>query len=1229
MLEIRNLTKIYRSKTGESVKALDNVSISFPESGMVFILGKSGSGKSTLLNIMGGLDSYDSGEFIIKGKSSKDFGGSDFDAYRNTFIGFIFQEYNVLDDFTVGANIALALELQGKKATPERINEILSQVDLLNYAKRKPNELSGGQKQRVAIARALVKSPQIIMADEPTGALDSNTGKQIFDSLKLLSKEKLVLIVSHDRDFAERYADRIVELSDGRIISDVTKHERESERISDGIDKLSGQILRIKRGYRLTERDLQMINEYLARNDQADVLLSGDGRVNEELRSVAGISDQGTVSVFEGTDEEKDVCLKKYEKKDSHFIRSRLPVKNALRMGASGLRHKKFRLTMTVLLSTIAFALFGFADSMAAYQKITSATDSLMDSNVKNASISLGVKRTVTYSDGEVDVYFTDALLNEQDLAYLREKVGLDFVPVFTGGSGDWYYGSGWSVTPMMKSYVTSAVYTGKIHGLVAFDAEQVADVGFGLVGRMPQKKGEIVITDLMYRQFNEFGFVNSEYNESVAAGTLVKDTASPNSIIGKHLTLSVDMTIPDSVGYSFEIVGVLDTGFDYTRYERFLPEDENTPPVQEENNFLEETVLQMELASELNYGFHALGYTTTEDINLVAEMRPAGMTESVGTYFNSWDSIYYISVTNPSSESDGGGNGMDIYGNRINQAAGSSALSKLDIHWFDGVERTTLAADEVVLPSSMIEALYPTSVELTLDLDRMKNDAIDAGMFDESNWNEVGSQDSAWEQFRRAAMLGYIDQMLEQQEVVDAVCAYALDRDYDEHIQDRETARQFWKEFWLDWGMYDVPVADQAGFKTVDQLERSVRELFASSVGQMLGLDSSLQDSDEFLWRVEEWVRYLSVAEPKLTVESWSIRELLLQAAVERDLDALLSNDAFVEMMLKSNLFSSESFDWEAATPEERRTHTMQFYRIYLSDGNGGYNKNPYGSVCGKDLEREAKTALLAACGKTEAELLSSIVIERFEENGELQHSTSLGVYDFKIVGVYDSQTYHYGNLIISDTALADYEAWELENRGEWYYTEEIAEHEDGIWSYALAPMGRDVDVIRQLVEMSYDNSQDLKFALRNPVMDTLESFNSFIEVGAKIFLYVGIGFAVFSALLLMNFIAISISYKKREIGVLRAVGARSSDVFKIFFSEALMIAVINFLFSTALVVAGIIVANNLMHQNGIAITLLHYGVRQFALMLLISVVVALLASYLPVSNIARKKPVDAIKDR
>lgn len=158
MLEAINLCKVYKPKKGVPVKALDGISLRFPEKGMVFLLGKSGSGKSTLLNLLGGLDKYDSGEIIIKGVSSKDFKQQYFDSYRNTYVGFIFQEYNILDEFSVGANIALAIELQGRKATDEEINNILREVDLEGYGDRKPNELSGGQKQRVAIARALIRT---------------------------------------------------------------------------------------------------------------------------------------------------------------------------------------------------------------------------------------------------------------------------------------------------------------------------------------------------------------------------------------------------------------------------------------------------------------------------------------------------------------------------------------------------------------------------------------------------------------------------------------------------------------------------------------------------------------------------------------------------------------------------------------------------------------------------------------------------------------------------------------------------------------------------------------------------------------------------------------------------------------------------------------------------------------------------------------------------------------
>ncbi len=232
MLELRGITKIYKPEKSAPVTALDKVDLSFGDRGMVFVLGKSGSGKSTLLNVIGGLDGADGGEIVIDGKSSLSFGTGDYDAYRNTYIGFIFQEYNLLDEFTVAENISLALELQGKRADGEKIAEILKAVDLEGYGDRRPRQLSGGQRQRVAIARALIKDPKIIMADEPTGALDSQTGRAVLEALKKASRERLVIVVSHDREFAEEYGDRIIELSDGKVIGD---RDVNAERAEEGV----------------------------------------------------------------------------------------------------------------------------------------------------------------------------------------------------------------------------------------------------------------------------------------------------------------------------------------------------------------------------------------------------------------------------------------------------------------------------------------------------------------------------------------------------------------------------------------------------------------------------------------------------------------------------------------------------------------------------------------------------------------------------------------------------------------------------------------------------------------------------------------------------------------------------------------------------------------------------------------------------------------------------------
>lgn len=220
MFSIQNLTKVYCPKNAEPVEALKGVSIDFGETGMIFILGKSGCGKSTLLNLMGGLDYPTSGEIVIDGKSSASFTKEDFDDYRNRYVGFVFQEYNLLPEFTVYENVGIALQLQGKKADKSVIDEMLSKVDLQFDEKRRPAELSGGQKQRVAIARALVKNPKIIFADEPTGALDSKTGNDILTLLKALSHDRLVIVVSHDEEFAYRFGDRVIEMSDGLIVKD-------------------------------------------------------------------------------------------------------------------------------------------------------------------------------------------------------------------------------------------------------------------------------------------------------------------------------------------------------------------------------------------------------------------------------------------------------------------------------------------------------------------------------------------------------------------------------------------------------------------------------------------------------------------------------------------------------------------------------------------------------------------------------------------------------------------------------------------------------------------------------------------------------------------------------------------------------------------------------------------------------------------------------------------------
>ena len=432
MLEVKNLVKVYETKGGEPVRAVDDVSIRFEERGMVFLLGKSGSGKSTLLNLCGGLDAPDEGEIVIKGRSSRDFSPADFDSYRNTFVGFVFQEYNILEEFTVEDNIALALELQSKGKDRTRVTEILRQVELEGYEKRKPNTLSGGQRQRVAIARALVKDPEIIMADEPTGALDSETGRQVLETLKKLSENKLVIVVSHDREFAEQFGDRIIELKDGKIVSDVTKHVRAAQD-ERNVRFLDDGTISVRSGRMLTADDLSAINRFLQTAEE-DVLITSD----KAAISAAGKNvPQATTTEFTVTDEGA-LPVREYSEEERSLIRSRLPLCHAVRIGASSMRVKPFRLIFTVLLCVIAFSMFGMFSTLTFFNRAETSLRTYRELGYEQLSLVNKYRtQTISYKNGkeherwdnEYSTLFTDA-----DLEKFRGQFGADVFAVFDYG---------------------------------------------------------------------------------------------------------------------------------------------------------------------------------------------------------------------------------------------------------------------------------------------------------------------------------------------------------------------------------------------------------------------------------------------------------------------------------------------------------------------------------------------------------------------------------------------------------------------------------------------------------------------------------------------------------------------------------------------------------------------------------------------------------------------------
>lgn len=1044
MIEVKNICKTYRPKKGVPVKALDNVSLKFDDTGMVFILGKSGSGKSTLLNVLGGLDSYDSGEFIIQGKSSNNFTQSDFDSYRNTLIGFIFQEYNILNDFTVGANIALAMQLQGKKATNEALNDILEQVDLVGYGDRKPNELSGGQKQRVAIARALIKEPRIIMADEPTGALDSNTGKQVFDTLKKLSKEKLVIIVSHDREFAEYYGDRVIELADGQIISDITKYTAESKVENEGIAVIDDKILHIKKGYKLTATDLDLINNYLA-NSSTDTIISVDEKSNESFKQVAMIDDNGNKKSFKDTSEVEIADNSNGE--SVAFIKSRMPFKHAFKMGASGLKHKKFRLVITIFLSLFAFCLFGLADTFAAYDEYRVNVESLLDSGMEQAVF---VKQNKMKDDYE---WYRNTKAKDEDVAKVKEETGVDTIGVLNVNS----YVEFKKPTNLEAPYYNFGKGMSNAATLTEKDLGAFGDL---MGGHLPVKKDEVVITKYAYDMFALAGYKNYDKN-----GELIEYEPSELNTVEKFLAKDIYVSISignNGASVPLKVVGVLDTHFDTKGKYEELKTDKS-------NNWMLSGAMQNELSNSLH---NAL--IISKELN---DQIKNGAIDTLG--LKMWGEFYSYDFHD---------DGQVYYDNILN-------LSDTKANFYTTFKGSSLGENQMLISLSRYFEILNEELnwDNPIEISPLKFDRV------EYSWDEVQEKPCI--------------HVIPDEEITTL----------NELISNKSSL------------IYEIIELNNITFSP-EQIEQAKTEL----------KDRNFENIDN--------------VEPELVVAYyWNENPQLIPKEVATKLNELI----LIHI--------------------ENETFLQEF--INPANAEDGFSISWSSSVYSDEYKEDSGSAKV------------------------------VGIFADAKVGWSSEYEDYYRSIVVADSI---------------YAVGQNAMSDIGYYNFLVGKMPKDRTAIEKMVAGALRDIDGIRYGLTNEVSDTLDMFGSMIKEMSKYFIYAGIVLALFAALLLMNFITTSISYKKREIGILRAVGARSSDVFAIFFYESAIIAAINFVLSLiGTIVVCAIINNVFRNQLGLALTLLNVGIRQVALLFGVSLLVAFAGSFFPVMKIARKRPIDAIQNR
>ncbi|MCR5091218.1 MAG: ABC transporter ATP-binding protein/permease [Bacilli bacterium] len=1171
-LEVRNLVKTYNIKNQEPVKALDDVSLLFPETGLVFILGKSGSGKSTLLNVMGGLDSLDSGEIIINDRSSKSFSGSEMDSYRNTYLGFIFQEYNILNDFNIHDNVALAIELQNRKADEATINAILEEVDLKGFAKRKPNEMSGGQKQRVAIARALVKDPKIIFADEPTGALDSNTGKAVFETLRKLSKTRLVVCVSHDRDFAEHFGDRVIEMKDGKVISDISKRDVVPESAANGISLIGDNVIRFAPGRELTAADLPILNAALKKSD-GQAFLSADKHVNETICESARISADGSRQEFFDTKKD-DVKAGsgKFKAIKSHF-----PMKDAFRMGSKSLGVKPVRLTFTILLSFTSFALFGLTATMARVNATDVEANTLIDAGTKV----LDVRRSGSgYGGG----------FNDHAVESVAEEFGTTVHPYidFTTNRTITFGKSG--------EYINNPYYLNYFNKAVVIDDDFSAKLGFELIGKMPKEANEIAVTDWYSLAFKDFGWndVNGKYHEGS--------------------TFQIENLIGTSLG-NYRISGVFLTGIedklaDYSSLKgKYNFDDWNIyQQVQSITSGAKAGFAYMSkdsFAAYLSKNARDNYYYSPYYSNVAGAVGNVGFGDAAEI-----GQAFYFDETKTSLEEDE----VLISGSKIHDfimannlpSIGSSLLALEDVPHIDGEGNvvTTAFSSNKSYDETLVEVIerriagdkytsFPNDYP-SYFIEESRQDGFDLSYNDELGKlctynNETNAYDIEFKPFEvmtHGQIFGYLLHALNQvgynnydfvsgeaypgtpQSVIDGLPYY------NEYETYRENAKSYLDEAYKTQG-FGCSIYYSAYSNAGDEARR---EYITSELSR-------------------QWWNATSKLEGSFAA-SWLIKRMLdnpdFNESAMADYDYM---DAFSEFIYACredyNPFTYES----GYTPLNAE---LPYYEGYVAIVNTKLNN--------------------AAQFLRGSEPISLEMYKHNDDYGDEDTAT------LKIVGIVQDaglKNRNSGVLYASMATIKKYVPEQQLNRGS-YSGLLVETPNEAIIRKVVEKCNKG---LKAYIENDYTgyywNIEEPNYAMISSIMNTL-------EIMMKVFFYIGLFFLAFSMLLFYNFISASINNKRREIGILRAVGARGSDVFKIFYSESFVIALINFVLAgTATIIISMVLNNFFSSELGFLIVLLKPGFIELGLVLAAALLASFISALLPVLRIAHQKPVDAIRGK